>query len=363
MPILMPLHIFYSPKDIASTSMLRASISSLVQSSGSRWLWVHALLIWWVSITWTCTVLWITWGGLAYRRREIRALAAKVQKERASKRVASGGEEGMAVLEDCEGIKRFRTVMVLNIPPDMRDENVLQDYFDHYIDKYHQRKQGPSKRKPLAKMFRQAIPIGQNPSYSVDVGPSEKSSVEDIVLVRKLGVLINLRSRREEVLKKLEIAHTELAKRVLADVAKYYKRPKALYSIKDPARAARMSILVEKLGRFTEPKSPHGDKTVWDVSYPSSVFTAPNVVSILGTSLGSSRMSRPIPSHDPLQTVIHLARPKPASDRLPHHQTRLPHPSPHRIPLQTARILRYRLYRLCHFSRRQNGEVGVENSG
>ncbi|KAE8542852.1 hypothetical protein D1P53_000915 [Cryptococcus gattii VGV] len=269
MPILMPLHIFYSPTDIASTSMLRASVSSLVQSSGSRWLWVHALLIWWVSITWTCTVLWITWGGLAYRRREIKALAIKVQKERASKRVASGGEEGMdgmALPEDFEGIKRFRTVMVLNIPPDMRDETILQDYFDYYIEKRHQRKQDPSKRKPLTKRFKHAIPIGQSLSYPVpvDVEPAEKSSVEDVVLVRKLGVLINLRSRREEVLKKLEIAHTELAKRVLADVAKYYKRPKALYAIKDPAKVARMSILVEKLGRFTEPKSPHGDQTVWD---------------------------------------------------------------------------------------------------
>lgn len=173
---------------------------------------------------------------------------------------------GMAVPEDCEGIKRFRTVMVLNIPPDMRDENILQDYFDYYIEKHHQRKRDPSKRKPLARMFRQAIPIGQNPSYSVDIEPSEKSSVEDIVLVRKLGALISLRSRREEVLKRLEIAHTELAKRILADVAKYHKRPKALYSIKDPVKAARMSILVEKLGRFTEPKLPHGDKTVWDVS-------------------------------------------------------------------------------------------------
>lgn len=181
--------------------------------------------------------------------------------------------DGMALPEDYEGIKRFRTVMVLNIPPDMRDENILQDYFDYYIEKHHQRKQDPSKRKPLTKRFKHAIPIGQNPSYAVDVEPAENSSVEDVVLVRKLGVLINLRSRREEVLKKLEIAHTELAKRVLADVAKYYKRPKALYSIKDPAKAARMSILVEKLGRFTELKSPHGDQTVWDVSFnPFIVF-------------------------------------------------------------------------------------------
>jgi hypothetical protein len=105
--------------------MLRAGISSLVLSSGSKWLWVHAILIWWVTLTWTGTVLWITWGGLAYRRREIRRLSERVKAEREAKRVAGGNEEGMggrlvggAVGDDSEGIKRFRTLMVTNVPPD-----------------------------------------------------------------------------------------------------------------------------------------------------------------------------------------------------------------------------------------------------
>lgn len=121
----MPLHIFYSPKDISKTSMTRASVSSLVESSGSRWLWVHAILIWWITITWTMTVLWITWGALAYRRREIRRLAERVKESRAKRRQMGGGEEGLAANDDAwtvgddrEGIKRFRTLMVTNVPPD-----------------------------------------------------------------------------------------------------------------------------------------------------------------------------------------------------------------------------------------------------
>nr|ODN96786.1 hypothetical protein L204_03495 [Cryptococcus depauperatus CBS 7855] len=266
MPILMPLHIFYSPKDIASTSMLRASVSSLVKSSGSKWLWVHALLIWWLTITWTYTILWITWGALAYRQREIKALAAKVRIQKASKREISRGEEGgneNVIEENCEGIKRFRTIMVMNIPPDMRDKEVLRDYFDYYIRRHRAQKQNPLRRQPSGQFIKQVIPIGQNPSYSVDVEPKERSNVDDVVLVRKLARLISLRSRREEVLRNLEIAHTKLAKRVLKVVAKYYKKPELIKSIKDPEKQHRISILVEKLSRFTEERPPQ-DETVWD---------------------------------------------------------------------------------------------------
>jgi hypothetical protein len=107
--------------------MTRASVSSLVDSSGKRWLWVHAVLIWWVTITWTMTVLWIGWGAVAYRRREIRRLAARLEASREEKRQIAGGENGVAGTanrwidgDDCEGIKKFRTLMVTNVPPDSK---------------------------------------------------------------------------------------------------------------------------------------------------------------------------------------------------------------------------------------------------
>ncbi|ODN77902.1 hypothetical protein L202_05008 [Cryptococcus amylolentus CBS 6039] len=268
MPILMPLHIFYSPIDVAKTSMLRASISSLVKSSGSKWLWVHALLIWWVSITWICVVLWITWGALAYRRREIRALGVKLEEEKAAARLKSRGEEGQDDIHpyaDRPGLKRFRTIMVTNIPPDMRDEKVLKEYFDYYIQRHHARKADPQKRVPIGTIIKQVIPIGQNPSYSVDVEPSEGSDVEEIVLVRKLSRLQNLRNRRENVLRQLEIAHTKLAQRVLQEVTKYHRHPRKLHQIQDPVKLARMSILVEALKPYVNAKTTELDDTIWDI--------------------------------------------------------------------------------------------------
>lgn len=115
----------YAPDDINKTSMLRAGIDGLVSSSGSKWLWVHAVLVWWISITWTFTALWIGWGALAYRRRGIARLRKKVEEARGEKRQESRGEEGLlgddegwAVADKSEGIKKFRTLMVINVPPD-----------------------------------------------------------------------------------------------------------------------------------------------------------------------------------------------------------------------------------------------------
>ncbi len=96
LPILMPLHILYAPSNISKTSMIRASVSSLVESSGHKWLWVHSILIWWTSILWMLTVLWIVWGGIGYRKREVARLRARAP--------ASASQ--------------YRTLMVLNIPPD-----------------------------------------------------------------------------------------------------------------------------------------------------------------------------------------------------------------------------------------------------
>lgn len=110
MPVLMPLHILYSPDTIAKTSMLRASVSSLVETTGDKWLWVHCILIWWSSILWLATALWIVWGGIGYRKREVERL-----RERQKIQVKQ-------VDEDPEGAKQFRTLMVLNIPPDSEQD-------------------------------------------------------------------------------------------------------------------------------------------------------------------------------------------------------------------------------------------------
>lgn len=124
LPILMPLHMLYAPDNINKTSMLRAGIDGLVASSGSKWLWVHAVLMWWISFTWTSVTLWIGWGGLAYRRRGIARLRENVKTTRKERNAEARGEEGplesgaWPVADDSEGIKKFKALMIVNVPPD-----------------------------------------------------------------------------------------------------------------------------------------------------------------------------------------------------------------------------------------------------
>ncbi|WWC99807.1 hypothetical protein V866_006715 [Kwoniella sp. B9012] len=277
MPVLMPLHIIYSPRDIAKTSMLRASVSSLVQSSGSRWLWVHALLIWWITITWTATVLWITWGALAYRRRQIKALAAKFAAFKEMKRTATQGEEGQdssSIVEDCKGVKRYRTLMVTNIPPDMRDETILRDYFNYYIQRHHARKQSP-KNRPDLKRPRLSLNALELTGWT-----NEESDVEEVILVRKLHTIASLRDRRQDVLRKLEI-------RTMGVIPMISEKDKDQPLPPNATKQDRMQRLVQVLDPFLDDHGFSGkvDTTVWDLSY-------------LTMLLDESR-SRPLSSYTP----------------------------------------------------------------
>jgi hypothetical protein len=260
----------YAPDNINKTSMLRAGIDGLVSSSGSKWLWVHAVLVWWISITWTCTALWIGWGALAYRRRGIARLRKKVEQARGEKRQVSRGEEGLlqednqgwAVADQSEGIKKFRTLMVINVPPDseyisfldltgltaVRDEQTLQDYFDYYI-KLHRLRKGEatamdmiapptitgtrpstesgrhfllypgalvhkfhtSRRNlglpPVAPSMEKGGSSGDAADDCAIMNDNEKcsSEVDEVILVRKLGSIFSLRDRRTKVLRQLEM--------------------------------------------------------------------------------------------------------------------------------------------------------------
>jgi len=267
LPILLPLHMLYAPDNIDSTSMLRAGIDGLVSSSGSKWLWVHAVLVWWISITWTCTALWIGWGALAYRRRGIARLRKKVEQARGEKRQVSRGEEGLlsedgegwAVADQSEGIKKFRTLMVINVPPDsklclwilltiVRDEQTLQDYFDYYI-KLHRMRKGEATAmdkvvpptitgtRPSTETARHFLlypgalvhkfhtsrrnlglppvaPAMEKGGSSGDCAISDdrsSSEVDEVILVRKLGSIFSLRDRRTKVIRQLEMVRRKLS--------------------------------------------------------------------------------------------------------------------------------------------------------
>jgi hypothetical protein len=72
-----------------------------------------------VTLTWLSTVLWIVWGGLAYRRKEIAKLAKRMAAEREANLIRARGENGDDSEEnEYDGKKRWRTIMLTNVPPD-----------------------------------------------------------------------------------------------------------------------------------------------------------------------------------------------------------------------------------------------------
>ncbi|EIW72492.1 hypothetical protein TREMEDRAFT_66911 [Tremella mesenterica DSM 1558] len=312
LPILLPLHVLYSPHDLSNSSMVKASISSLVETSGARWLWVHAVLIWWVTLTWIATTLWIAWGGLGYRRRQIKQLRRRIETGQYARRQLTGGEDGNAAAvhgDDCEGIKRFKTIMVTNVPPDMRNEQTIRDYFEHHIHRYRARfgdgaqqpKSSPifgrkkSEKGRLARhssVFRKNNEKGETP-HSSPVPEEELSAndcasaddeheareVDEVIFVRKLGPLENLRARRHAVLRQLEAAHVKLAQRILRAVASHKASPEYTPSTISTdfthltippgiSKKERLDLLTDALGAFVDGgpvERGESKQTVWEV--------------------------------------------------------------------------------------------------
>ncbi|KZT09143.1 uncharacterized protein LAESUDRAFT_695760 [Laetiporus sulphureus 93-53] len=258
LPILLPIHVIFSDGSVSPKSMTRASISSLVGTAkGLSLLWIHLLLLVWITISWFCVLIWLCRGEFHLRVQRILAAA-----DRANSTEAEQGESlsqythphpqypfVMTQRNHCDksnrGI-RMRTVMVTNIPPALRLEKELKEYFEYYLSR-HVSKPGigvTSTTQPgfLNKTFAflliklTHIPIHlhhprprlhytrsadhQQPITSVGVKPGslDPPTIDRVVLVRRMTELSSLFERREEVLRLLETAHIKLARNVLSAV-------------------------------------------------------------------------------------------------------------------------------------------------
>lgn len=321
MVILAPLHIFYAPDEIGSESMNKAGIRSAQNPDERRWLWVHVVLLYWMVITWIGNLIWVIWGVLMYRKEEIRKRLVALKNEygghkteaiqedgeeremsellpgrkssignwprgehaqpnlqrddRVDATQVSDGEPSPNETErtakslglDAPGWKRYRTIMVTNIPPAMRDEKHLHYYFSEHLHKPPPPKQWKHAATHFVKkQAGRAQAIAGTPKPSMDISRTAMGSmlmgvtdvavstgmtlssarnkiVEDIVLVHKLGELGRLRQRRDAVIKQLETvswrehihagwaklrlvccvpqAHVRLAQRVMNDISKF----------------------------------------------------------------------------------------------------------------------------------------------
>ncbi|KAI0247633.1 hypothetical protein BJV78DRAFT_904502 [Lactifluus subvellereus] len=245
-PILLPIHLHFSDGTVSPHSMARASISSLVETpAGRSLLWIHVILLYYVTLSWIATLIWICRGAFRHRHAQI---------QRAAERAASAAQtpkdlqyhphphpqypfHSLPVLDDDESNRglRLRTIMVTNVPLHLRSEKELADYFECHLSR-------PSVNPvtalyPRHGFFNKVAAViydhikrlfehiehfhyAESPDEDAIHGELEASTskapvISCVIIARKMTELAHLLERREEVLQRLEAAHVKLAQKVL----------------------------------------------------------------------------------------------------------------------------------------------------
>jgi len=248
-PVLFPIHVVFSKGD-SPASMTRASISSLTSTpKGKSLLWIHLIVLFWVSITWMITLLWVAHGLMRMRAANLFA-AAENHPNRSKTQYRhphplyffQPAVDPLMRVDDQYKAVRYRTIMVANIPGHLRDEQQLKEYFEYYLARkiakptmgINTSTQPGFINRYLSYIWnrlRRTPPDGSaNPDVtanSSEDGHTAESSgenkrtgiVERVTVVRRTSQLATLLERREEVLRVLETAHIRLACKVLTAVA------------------------------------------------------------------------------------------------------------------------------------------------
>ncbi|TBU27050.1 hypothetical protein BD311DRAFT_666174 [Dichomitus squalens] len=256
--ILFPIHVTFSDGTVSSKSMTRASISSLVTTpKGLSLLWVHIVLLVWITFTWFGTLYWICKGAFHYRAQKILAAANRAASDVQAERRAQYDPHphpqypfhALPPLDNDHTNRglRLRTVMVTNIPHSLRSEKDLKEYFEYYLSRrvalpalgITSSTQPGFLNKTFAFLFNRArrIPTqvhltrlstggsgGENspgrssPTQEPKPGENGPPAIDRVVLVRKMNDLASMLERREETLRLLETAHIKLARKALMDV-------------------------------------------------------------------------------------------------------------------------------------------------
>ncbi|EGN98239.1 hypothetical protein SERLA73DRAFT_169263 [Serpula lacrymans var. lacrymans S7.3] len=258
LPILFPIHLHFSSGTVSPRSMTRASIASLVLTSeGSSLLWIHICLLFWLTLTWMGNLAYICNSAFKLRAAKIEAAARHAESDAMAEKDAQyhPHPHPQYPFQDIPSLDsdhsnrglRLRTVMVSNIPPQLRSEKELKEYFEYYMSRNIDRPsvglsdstQPGFANKLFAWFFNRAKRLPQqlpntislvqqrdtssSPDRRDDSPPQEPSNVntddipviDRIVIARKMTELASLLERREDILRRLETAHIKLAKKTL----------------------------------------------------------------------------------------------------------------------------------------------------
>lgn len=248
--------------------MTRVSISSLVGTrKGLSLLWIHACLLFWITLSWIFNLVWICNGAFKLRAVNLSRQAELENNNESDPTYYQHPHPQYAFTavpqwdrdRPTKGL-RLRTVMISNIPTSLRSEEALQGYFEYYMSR---KVEKPSMgltsstspgflNKSIAFIFNRAkrLPaqLATNPLVSrqerdgdSEDGKEEKGNrrksgfrksleapkIERVVVARKMTELASLLERREEVLVQLETAHIKLANNALLAVKAAIERKEA----------------------------------------------------------------------------------------------------------------------------------------
>ncbi|GAA6001064.1 hypothetical protein JCM10207_007396 [Rhodosporidiobolus poonsookiae] len=233
-PVLLSINYIYAPDDVARDSIDRASMASLVRSSGegSHLLGVHVAFVWLVMLSWMGNLFFMGCGALRIRRNELRKLL-RDEVERHQPDAPKRAEDDPIALDLDPSIPdedvgwRYRTVLVRNIPPVLRTEEAIRDYFERYLREPPPAEADASetavdldpKTPTSATPLRSLGPLGKNSLEMLERktgSPPPEKLIVDVVLVRRHVELNELYNKYGEVLHQLETAHVQLARNVMA---------------------------------------------------------------------------------------------------------------------------------------------------
>ncbi|KAG2338484.1 hypothetical protein BDR05DRAFT_969182 [Suillus weaverae] len=285
-PILLPIHVYFSPDGVSPRSMTRASISSLVETQqGRSLLWIHICLLFWITLTWMCNLFYICNGAFKLRAAKIESAIRNVESDTMIEREAQyhPHPHPQYPFQDIPSLDtdpsnrglRLRTVMVTNVPVQLRSEKELKEYFEYYLSRSLDKPSVglPASTQPglLNKLFafgfnrakripqnigmsaRETVNGSQEGSDGVPLGQISSLNLENVppidrvVIARRMTELASLLERREEILRRLEGAHIGLAKKALL----------AVYSV-EHRHSSSEDTTVPKRGRASDAESGYG---------------------------------------------------------------------------------------------------------
>ncbi|KAJ7784498.1 hypothetical protein B0H16DRAFT_1681889 [Mycena metata] len=323
-PILFPIHVEFSEDSVSKKSMTRASITSLVATKkGLALLWIHICLLFWITLSWMAILLWICHGAFQLRADKIAITAKRMASHDPAHTSVYPHPHPQYGFTDVPtpdrnhpnfGL-RLRTVMVSNVPPALREEKVLKEYFEYYMSR---KLEKPSLgltssmqpgfiNKSVAFLFNRAKRLPVPPMALTSAARTRASSdkdeatsptdnsdnvpvIERVVVARKMTELASLLERREDILRLLETAHIKLAKKTVLAVQHAMARKAAHKSVVQPKRHRRVLDTERDIGAEGTMSEEERMQQLIDVIGP--------YVEEFGLQLKSPRSQAFFPKHD-----------------------------------------------------------------